>query len=445
MKLRKRHLIYFLFAILLLFQSCSKEDEKEIANIIESTEVIKEGTTNDNGIIIFKDRDTNEEVKIEVKDNDGNPINNVKVGYVDLDGCELFQLESRNDEFLPLLKIYSHNSFHSITMSLPDMGPIIESYESEENELAKTVKEFAQWTPNQPDAVYLGDYTSKEWIDLGFQKMSICGIFFSAIGKVGAIFTTIRDYQDLLEQLFPDLLENPYTNPNQKFHVYRGLFFDRITTGIYVLVPIEDGVIFDCRDGIIYKTIKIGNQWWMAENLRYFDNNGSWIYGQEESGIDYSEWGIDTIYGDTLTNLNEYGRLYNWQTAYESCPCGWHLPSDQEWKDLEIELGMNINDVSEEGYRGQYIGDKLKTPSDCYSGSNCGTSGFNAKLGGFRLVEFTYLDKGYQGHYWTSTSINWYGEEYAWKRSVGSWIDEIDRSFAFGEKSYALSVRCIQN
>ena len=110
MRHRNNYHTLFLLTILFLFQYCSKEGDKDIANIIESTEVIKEGTTNKNGIIIFKDRDTNEEVRIEVKDNNDNPIYNVKVGYIDLDGCEFFQIESQNDEYLPLLKIYSHKN-----------------------------------------------------------------------------------------------------------------------------------------------------------------------------------------------------------------------------------------------------------------------------------------------------------------------------------------------
>ena len=95
MRHRNNYHTLFLLTILFLFQYCSKEGDKDIANIIESTEVIKEGTTNKNGIIIFKDRDTNEEVRIEVKDNNDNPIYNVKVGYIDLDGCEFFQIESQ--------------------------------------------------------------------------------------------------------------------------------------------------------------------------------------------------------------------------------------------------------------------------------------------------------------------------------------------------------------
>jgi len=437
MRLRNTNLMLFLFIILLLFQYCSKEDDKEIDNIIESTEIIKEGTTNDNGIIIFKDRDTGEEVKIDVKDNNGNPINDIKVGYIDLDGCELFQLESQNDEYLPLLKMYSHNSLHSITMSLPDMGPIVERYDSEEDELAKTIKEFAQWTPNQAEAVYLGEYTLQEWIDLGFQKMSICGIFFPSIGQIGAIFSKINDGQNLLIQLFPELKENPYTNPDQKFHVYRGLFFDGITTGIHLLVPIEDGVIFDYRDGIIYKTIKIGNQWWMAENLKYYTDYGSWIYGENDLGID--------IYGNIQNNLDKHGRLYDWYAASSYCPSGWHLPTDEEWKVLEQFIGIPSSEIDLEGLRGTNHGDMLKLPEYCYANQSCGRLGFNATLGGWRLTEATYLDIDYQGHYWSSTTATKYGSEYAWKRTIGIWHSQISRDILFGEKVNALSVRCIQN
>ncbi|MCL2100495.1 MAG: hypothetical protein FWH22_02140 [Fibromonadales bacterium] len=80
-------------------------------------------------------------------------------------------------------------------------------------------------------------------------------------------------------------------------------------------------IIADSRDGKTYKIIDIGDEIWMAENLNYYIE-GSVCYNF------YKE------------NCEKYGRLYKWEMAKEACPAGWHLPSDEEWTELENFVGL---------------------------------------------------------------------------------------------------------
>jgi hypothetical protein len=80
------------------------------------------------------------------------------------------------------------------------------------------------------------------------------------------------------------------------------------------------GVMVDSRDGQTYKTVTIGTQIWMAENLNYETTNSY-------------------CYDDDPSNCSKYGRLYTWAAATKACPIGWHLPSDDEWNTLFTAVG----------------------------------------------------------------------------------------------------------
>ncbi len=136
----------------------------------------------------------------------------------------------------------------------------------------------------------------------------------------------------------------------------------------------------DSKDGQTYRTVKLGEQTWMAENYNYYPIEGSRCYLN------------DTAFCETL------GRLYTHQAAISNHPDGWHLPSDEEWKELELYLGMAPEVIDFFGFtRGHAIGDILRPQ---------GGSGFNAIFGGYyNHCAGKYGHKGYESHYWTS-SIN---------------------------------------
>ncbi len=132
----------------------------------------------------------------------------------------------------------------------------------------------------------------------------------------------------------------------------------------------------DNRDDEIYKYVKIGNQFWMSENLRFTPDTGNyWSYNNSE--------------------INIYGCFYDWETANKVCPNGWHLPSDTEWTELSNYLG------------GPGIaGGKMKmTGTSSWAPPNKGatnSSGFSALPSGMYIGHDIFDGKGNLTYYWSS-------------------------------------------
>ncbi len=157
----------------------------------------------------------------------------------------------------------------------------------------------------------------------------------------------------------------------------------------------------DSRDGKTYKTVKIGEQVWFAENLNYNTNISSWCYDEDPE------------------NCEKYGRLYDWETAITVCPPGWKLPSNSDFETLLTDVGG--------------------------SGSNAynalipdGNSGFSALFGGWHhYAGFNYID--YIGYFWSDSSFD---DDFAWYLFISS-INNIANMNNY-DLSLGLSVRCVQ-
>jgi uncharacterized protein (TIGR02145 family) len=141
----------------------------------------------------------------------------------------------------------------------------------------------------------------------------------------------------------------------------------------------KGGGFTDSRDGKKYKTVKIGEQVWMAENLNYAINSS-------------------VCYDNDQANCEKYGRLYNWETAMKSCPNGWHLPSKEEWDKLISAVGGE-----------ETAGKKLKAKSGWNEDGN-GTDdyGFAALSGGGGLSNGNFAIVGDGGLWWGSNEDDAY-------------------------------------
>ncbi len=210
-----------------------------------------------------------------------------------------------------------------------------------------------------------------------------------------------------------------------------------IHSGIFAQQTPE--VITD-RDGNIYKTVMIGDQIWMAENLRTTSlNDGTPVVNE----TDMTKWVQITTPAYSWCNNDigtkePYGALYNWYAVNTGklCPSGWRVPSDEDWKKLTDFLGGH-----------EIAGGKLKESGTVHWNSpNTGAtneSGFTAVPAGYRYGYFwgqgTFYENGINGYYFTSTECT---DTHIWTRTMNSGNTKIYRSIFV--KNNGFSVRCIK-
>lgn len=158
------------------------------------------------------------------------------------------------------------------------------------------------------------------------------------------------------------------------------------TISFITAVP-ETGTLTDIDDNV-YKTVKIGDQWWLAENLKVTHYRNGEAIPNVTDGTQWSNLitGAYCAYNNDNGNISTYGLLYNWFAVDDNrniAPAGWHVPTDEEWKQLEMYLGISPTRVNDTNNRGTDEGNKLKSTNGWHNGGNgTNVSGFSALPGG---------------------------------------------------------------
>ena len=205
-------------------------------------------------------------------------------------------------------------------------------------------------------------------------------------------------------------------------------------------------------DGNVYETIQIGNQLWMAENLKVTHyNNGDEI----PTGYNISEWNTIwddayAVYDDDLSNVEYYGNLYNWYAVDDSrgiCPENYHIPTDDEWYILLEYLGGSSYGSGENWI---IAGGKMKDVGTIEDGDGLwyapneganNESDFTAIPAGFRLNDGEYYESGYYSIFWSSTAEYYTNAFFMW------YLLHDDARLYRGlfDSQTGLSVRCLKD
>lgn len=162
------------------------------------------------------------------------------------------------------------------------------------------------------------------------------------------------------------------------------------------IAPSTTGTFTDTRDGENYNWVRYGNLEWMAENFRYNLND------QEQTCRLYK---ID----NKAVDVKKYGRLYTHVGALNACPEGWRLPTDEDWKNLEIQLGMSATDADKMGYRSN-IANRMLNEYDSQPALNLTLAGYYTPNMTMGLTGYRFI--GSKAYYWTASTDTDKGENF---------------------------------
>lgn len=180
----------------------------------------------------------------------------------------------------------------------------------------------------------------------------------------------------------------------------------------------NSGVFTDPRDGQIYRTIKIDDRQWLAQNMSYKVEGRSWCYDEKES------------------NCSRGGRLYDLDGARDACPKGWHLPRDREFNDMLTNLTRCYSGV----HTCKDFGKKLKAKVGWDGDKGTDEYGFAVYSTGFRDPQGKFEGMGGYSGFWTNQSGR-VETNYIWVLEKAS--PNMQRLFA-PSKKHAYAVRCVE-
>jgi len=247
--------------------------------------------------------------------------------------------------------------------------------------------------------------------------------------------------------------------------IYNKVLSEQEIQDLYGNYEQETGTFTDSRDGQTYEWVKIGDQVWMAENLAYLPSVNSVEDGSENNSSEkyyyvYGYDGTNVSEAKATENYDTYGVLYNWNAVMDGasssssnpsdvqgvCPDGWHVPSDEEWKELEMQLGMSQSEADNTSGRGTNEGSKLAgnaslwNDGDLENNSAFGSSGFTALPGGLRGHNGNFGSIGLSGYWWSSAE---HSSSSAWYRHLSYGYSNVYRFNNYKDNGF--SVRCVRD
>jgi uncharacterized protein (TIGR02145 family) len=310
------------------------------------------------------------------------------------------------------------NGVHSFILSDFPAGSYIYNINTQSNTISGTFNS-------------INNNLSSPSIKLNSETDNILNKFNSSINKSNkAIVEMNYDIGDFLKITgtaagFEDAII--YNTPNS----------DKVFTFNFNAIFVCGNTYTDPRDSTVYNTVQIGNQCWFAENLMYLPNVTT---VSDSSDIQplyyvYGYNGTSVAAAKATSNYLNYGVLYNWTAASNSCPTGWHLPSDTEWSYLITYLGGETS-----------AGNKLKetgTTHWSYSYPNVtNESGFTGLPGGLKDDNNVFSRIRDIGYWWSSTEQIMTPNTYFF-RTLNSNSGHVSRASWYNY--IGMSVRCIKD